>query len=234
MRHPELAAAVIGVLAFVRQRLEQMSRAEVDQFSELATKVCVEAVKAGLGDRLPKIPELAPALNHADLPGLPRVQYESRLLLPGDWTDIPTNDDDLLGILRWQDGDPQPPPERVFHPSPPPMWFRTLEELLALAEDEETAALPSTEQPTIWHHGGKSYSADGQMPVVVSTEKDNVLQAFLDRDEASDTKTLRNCGVSNVTAVIKKLAEQFGRDAITRPKKKGDGYFIRVRSRKSN
>jgi len=87
-----------------------------------------------------------------------------------------------------------------------------------------------TEQdlPTIWFHGGKSYSADGLNPVNVSQEQHNVLSQFLGRDEALDTKALGKAGTSNVAAVIKKLAEQFGADAIRRPEHKGNGYFIRV------
>ena len=81
----ELAAAVRAALAHVRAHPHEMTRADVDRFHELAREVCALAVRAGWGDRLPRIPELAPALQHPDLPELPPAQYESRLYLPGDW-----------------------------------------------------------------------------------------------------------------------------------------------------
>src|SRR5262249_9799464 len=96
---------------------------------------------------LPKVPELAPALAHPGMPELPPVQYESRLYLPGDWTDAHVDSDDLLPIPRWQDGDPEPPPEKVFLPCPPPAWFRALEDLLALAEAQDKPVTESGRQP---------------------------------------------------------------------------------------
>src|SRR5262245_47418990 len=106
MSHPELASALRGVLAHIREHPDFMTRNEMNWFHELAMRVCVEAVKTGLGERLPKVPELAPALAHPGMPELPPVQYESRLYLPGDWTDAHVDSDDLLPIPRWQDGDP--------------------------------------------------------------------------------------------------------------------------------
>jgi hypothetical protein len=96
----------------------------------------------------------------------------------------------------------------------------------------------SAEQPTIWYHGeclGKhSYSRDGKPPIGVSNEMHNALKGFLDHDIALVTKALQDAGISNVTTVMRKLAKKFGEDAIHRPKEKGDGYFIRVRSLKRN
>jgi hypothetical protein len=109
---------------------------------------------------------------------------------------------------------------------------RELETLRNLLGTPPAAPVPPA-MPTIWHHGGRSYSTDG-IPLQVSNEQHNVLSAFVDRDEAVDTKTLTQNGVSNVAAVIDKLAEKFGHDAIRRPAAKGDGYFIRVRTFKSN
>lgn len=95
-------------------------------------------------------------------------------------------------------------------------------------ESEQTKALP-----TIWYHGERSYSADGGMPTLVSDEQDNILQCFLDRDIAFDTDALTNkSGTVNVAAAISRIVEKFGDSAIRRPKKKGDGYFIRVRTSK--
>jgi hypothetical protein len=82
---------------------------------------------------------------------------------------------------------------------------------------------------TVWHHGGRSYSTDGKMPFLVPNEEHNALSAFLDRGEALDTKALEKNGVSNVSAVMGKLARRFG-DAVRLPKVKGEGYFVRVRT----
>jgi hypothetical protein len=89
------------------------------------------------------------------------------------------------------------------------------------------------EPPTIWSHGERSYSTDGRMPILVSDEQDNILQCFLERDIALDTDGLTNkSGTVNVTTAISRIVEKFGEGAIRRPKKKGDGYFIRVRTLK--
>ncbi len=57
------------------------------------------------------------------------------------------------------------------------------------------------------------------------------MKAFLDGDQAIETKTLSKNGVSNATAVINKLAKKFG-EAVRRPVNKGDDYHIRVRTLK--
>jgi hypothetical protein len=88
-------------------------------------------------------------------------------------------------------------------------------------------------QPTVWYHGGHSYSRDGLRPVKVSNEMHNVLKPFLDGNIAINTKELQKSGVSNVASVIDKLVKKFGESPdgpICRPAAKGDGYFIRVRS----
>jgi hypothetical protein len=86
--------------------------------------------------------------------------------------------------------------------------------------------------PTIWYHGGRSYSTDGLTPIIVSNEQHNVLQQFLDLNIALDTKSLEKAGVSNVSTVVTKIANQFRSDAVRRPgpNGKGDGFHIRVRS----
>jgi hypothetical protein len=86
------------------------------------------------------------------------------------------------------------------------------------------------ELPTIWYHGNNSYSADGGNPKVVSNEQHNLLSAFLDKEVALDTKALQKAGVENVAAAVGRIADKFGAAAIRRPAKKGDGYFIRVRT----
>jgi hypothetical protein len=84
---------------------------------------------------------------------------------------------------------------------------------------------------TIWYHGERSYSTDGRNPVQVSMEKHNALQAFLDGERALDTRALENSGVSNASTVMKKLVVKFGEGCVRRPKSKGEGYYIRVRTR---
>jgi hypothetical protein len=86
---------------------------------------------------------------------------------------------------------------------------------------------------TIWFHGGQSYSTDGQTPFRVLNEQDNILKAFLDRDEALDTEALSH-GVNNVSAAITKLIDRVGEGFVRRPENKGEGYFIRVRSQKQS
>jgi hypothetical protein len=83
--------------------------------------------------------------------------------------------------------------------------------------------------PTIWFHGGKSYSADGKQPRNVSNEQHNALTAFLDKDQAQDTRTLERAGVSSVSKVMGKLNKRFP-GAVRKPRFKGDGYYIRVRT----
>jgi hypothetical protein len=91
-------------------------------------------------------------------------------------------------------------------------------------------ALDAADQPTVWYHGGQSYSPDGVTPVLVSNELHNLLKAFLDRNEALDTKTLEKAGVGNATLVVDKIVKKFSGKAVRRPERKGDGYFIRVRT----
>jgi hypothetical protein len=115
-----------------------------------------------------------------------------------------------------------------------PHMEQPLADLRAILQGLETAVRPEkTRQPrpTIWFHAGKSYSTDGHNPVCVTAEQHNVLKSFLDRNEALDTATLEKAGVCNVTSVINKLVEKFGQGPIRQPKRKGDGYYIRVRTR---
>jgi hypothetical protein len=87
---------------------------------------------------------------------------------------------------------------------------------------------------TIWYHGGMSYSLDGLCPVLVSKEQHFVLKSFLDSDEARGTKQLE-MAVPNVSDVIGKIVKTFGKTAVRQPhRKKGSGYFIRVRSLKQD
>ncbi len=95
-------------------------------------------------------------------------------------------------------------------------------------EQVGTNALPG--QRIVWYHGEQSYSADGCTPVNLSPEQHNILVAFLDRDIALDTAALTKAGANNVTKVVKSIEERFP-GTVRRPKNKGEGYFIRVRTK---
>jgi len=93
------------------------------------------------------------------------------------------------------------------------------------------AAPDSGDQPTVWYHGGQSYSTDGMSPVSTSNEQHNMLKAFLEGHEALLTRNLEKAGVGNPTLVAKGLAKKFGEAAVRRPnREKGAGYYIRVRT----
>jgi hypothetical protein len=81
---------------------------------------------------------------------------------------------------------------------------------------------------TVWFHGNKSYSLDGETPELVTREEHQVLQEFLDRNMAVDYATLGNA-VTNPTTVMRKLQKKFGK-AVRIAGRKGSGYFVRVRS----
>jgi hypothetical protein len=94
---------------------------------------------------------------------------------------------------------------------------------------EKRAEVEKKRPPTIWSHSGQSYSVDGFTPIGVSNEIHQVLKLFLDRNEAISTKSL-GTAVNNVSAVVTKIENKLGSGAVRRPKEKGDGYFIRVRT----
>jgi hypothetical protein len=95
---------------------------------------------------------------------------------------------------------------------------------------EEALARIRMAPATVWHHGGRSYSADRVTPSMVSQEQHSVLQAFLDRDEALDTAALHH-KVENAARVCGELARKFP-GAVRAPGRagKGAGYYVRVRS----
>jgi len=104
-----------------------------------------------------------------------------------------------------------------------------LDEYLCTNPGAHTAE-ESRADATIWYHGERSYSTDGTTPVVVTNEQHNFLTAFLDKDAALDTAALTKAGVSNVSRVTKALQKRFP-IALRKPTAKGEGYYIRVRSR---
>jgi hypothetical protein len=99
---------------------------------------------------------------------------------------------------------------------------------LELLRKHDPRLVPPVGAKTVWHHGERSYSFDGSLPVVVSQEEANILTAFLEEHAALDTKTLEDKGVSNVSRVIKQLEEKFPH-AVRKPQRKGEGYYICVR-----
>ena len=100
---------------------------------------------------------------------------------------------------------------------------------------EITSPFPKPVQPTIWYHGEQSYSSDGESPINVTRECHYLLQRFLDRKQAIATKELatgkaNENGVTNPSAVVARIIKHFGAGAVRQPAKKGEGYYLRVRS----
>lgn len=100
----------------------------------------------------------------------------------------------------------------------------------ALAKTTQPPVESSAGPATIWYHAERSYSVDGCNPVVLSREQHNILKAFLNSDVALGHAALTNAGVSNVAKTIKGLASKFP-GTIRTPASKGEGYYIRVRSK---
>jgi hypothetical protein len=71
---------------------------------------------------------------------------------------------------------------------------------------------------------------DIRAPTVVPTEQHNILRAFLDRDIALDTAALKKVGAGNVTKIANAIESKFP-GSVRRPKRKGEGYVIRVRTK---
>jgi hypothetical protein len=82
---------------------------------------------------------------------------------------------------------------------------------------------------TLYYHGERSYSTDGQTPTKMTLEQHKFLKAFLDRDIALETKELEKEGISNVSKVAGKINERF-RASVKLPEGRGAGYYARVRS----
>jgi hypothetical protein len=89
---------------------------------------------------------------------------------------------------------------------------------------------PRPDLPTLWYHGERSYSTDGETPRCVTREEHNLLTQFLDCHLSFETKTLQDAGVSNPSRVVASLIGIFGPEPFQKPKEKYAGYFIRVRS----
>jgi hypothetical protein len=85
---------------------------------------------------------------------------------------------------------------------------------------------PDSPSHVVWKYGERSYSIDGRSPVVVSVQMAAILDAFLAAGAALDTPTLEK-HVENVSRVIDQLEARFP-GAVRQPKRKGEGYYIRV------
>jgi hypothetical protein len=104
-----------------------------------------------------------------------------------------------------------------------------------IERDAINAGVPPTNPlPTIWYHGGESYSIGGVSQLVVGKEEHYILQAFLQHQRAMKTSEIETtAGVTNAPRSIKELVEGYGHcfaPAIRRPNgvKGAGGYFIRV------
>jgi hypothetical protein len=175
----ELVAAIDAALAHVRACPDEMSRAEVDHFHELADAVYLLAVREGLAHAAPQMPELRPQLESCGSElALPPVQFEGKLNLPGDWAPAVRPDDSSLARLRlgqhdrlvllparellvpprWTDPEP-PPPARVFMVCASPRWRADMTALRTLALPSAPPAPPSAsapgDEPLPW--GGPSW-----------------------------------------------------------------------------
>lgn len=102
--------------------------------------------------------------------------------------------------------------------------------LALFLRDGEAKTEPQPEpEPTIWFHGGTSYSTDGRAQMCVTAEEDAILTAFLKCGHALQTERLEiEAGYKNVARVMKGLAEKFG-PAVVMPGKSKRGYLARVR-----
>src|SRR5262249_15789767 len=128
----ELVAAIDCAVAYVRAHPDEMTRAEVDEFTQLAAHVYKLAHGAGLGSCLPQVPEFRPELESQN-PPLPPVQFISKLNLSGDWYVRRSGDDVLPDPPGLCDPEPEEP-VRVFLTVAPPRWYQDMATLRELAE----------------------------------------------------------------------------------------------------
>ena len=93
------------------------------------------------------------------------------------------------------------------------------------------SAHPKQQTVALRKHGERTYSAEGCIPVVVSPGVAFVLNEFARAQTALETRALEKL-VSNVARVIGQIEAKFP-GAVRRPRRKGEGYFIRVLSASS-
>jgi hypothetical protein len=177
-----LVQAIDQAVAFVRAHLDEMTRAEMDEFHRLAESVYLLAFRAGLERALPQVSELQPQLESDQLT-LPPARFESKLHLPGDWERVvPAGDDDLLLLpLRWQDVDDLPAtPEWVFLVCASPRWVHDMDVLRKLAEQQSDESLDA-QQPA-GNPPVDQYVTRDQIASLVKRHKDTVADWFNDDD----------------------------------------------------
>ena len=89
------------------------------------------------------------------------------------------------------------------------------------------------EEPTLWFHGNRCYSADGLDMRTVTAEEDDFLQAFLWTKPSLDAAELeRVCGPRDFARIADTLRTRFSglfAKAIQKSSKSSGGYTIRVR-----
>src|SRR5262245_54370441 len=120
----DLVAAIDSAVEFVRTHAhpDEMTRAEMGDFSRLANGVYLLASRAGLTHALPQVAELRPQLESSDLPP---VQFETKLNLPVDWDHT----------------------EQVFLVTATDRWFDDMAMLRTLAADPPTARTSPVGEP---------------------------------------------------------------------------------------
>jgi hypothetical protein len=152
-RTMSLVQAIDRVTCYVHEHPCQMTRAEVNEFCELAQCGYVLVVRAGLLQSLPQISELRLELE-SQHPPLPPVQFISKLNLPGEWQtvwqDAADADDVRVMVPRqYQDVDELPPPaERVFRVCASHRWLQDMATLRLLAETDSPQKSKNRPQPT--------------------------------------------------------------------------------------
>ena len=213
----ELVSAIDAAVGYVSDHAASpWSKSEVGEFSALAATVYKLAVREKLDRCLPQIPDLMPLVDVRD-PPFPPPRFESKLNLPGDW-------DQLAPVTYGGAGREQVLPHYVFVPCIDERWYDDMKMLRDLAGGQPLTSIPQGLK-TLWYHGEKSYSIDG-VPVNVTPEYHNVLQAFLKSGRAMGTKELEK-SASNPSRALTTLAGKFP-GTVRKPEKKNDGYFIRV------
>jgi hypothetical protein len=149
MVNMSLVQAIDQAVAYVHAHPDQMTRAELEEFSRLAESVYFGAIQADLIQALPQVPELRPQLESAD-PPLPPVQFETKLNLPGDWDYATVENDEPLPLPRDDDEGDTQARERVFLVAAPPRWLHDMGVLSKLALEHESKSNGPIETDQAW------------------------------------------------------------------------------------
>ncbi|MHB8902145.1 MAG: hypothetical protein ACYC6Y_25590 [Thermoguttaceae bacterium] len=142
-----LPEAIDAAVAFVREHPEVMTREQLDEFERMASNVYALAFRAGLVDAMPQVPQLEPQL---ELGGLPHVQFETKLNLPGDWDTAPAVDGELQPYQSLSDAtETEGPPAKVLLVCATPRWFHDMEVLRNLAAGPTVPPVVSSQRLTV-------------------------------------------------------------------------------------